>query len=78
MKSKESLIAEILAELYEMGRWKVKGGVIHIETIQDKQMSNGEHRESRERKNGYSQEIKEQASKIISKAVFKTREGVKI
>ena len=32
----------------------------------------------RERKNGYSEEIKEKASKVISRAVFKTREGVKI
>lgn len=49
MKNKECLIAEILAELYEMGRWRVKGGVIHVETtsvggtLQDKQASNGEY-----------------------------------
>ena len=48
--TKEKIIAEILAELHTMGKWKVlKGGVIHVETtsvggtLQDKQASNGEY-----------------------------------
>ena len=70
MKNKECLIAEILAELYEMGRWKVKGGVIHVETtsisgtLQDKQASNGEYGNSSDNGNH---------KRRITKRVLKTR-----
>lgn len=51
MKNKECLIAEILAELYEMGRWKVKGGVIHVEIPSISRTQEDNKTDSRKRRN---------------------------